>query len=457
VTVRIRCFICLVLVAVVVAGCGRDGGDDAAARGTGDAGARTACDVPLEATDVGITADAITIEVMADVGSPLSPGLFQANVDGVKAFAESVNADGGLACRRLVVREWDSKLTPDESKNGLIDACAKAVAMVGGNSLFNPDVAPLSDCKDAAGATTGLPNIAGLANDINEQCAPTTFTVQVMPETCPVRLGVPRPLKAVVGPTKHLVAEHGPLHGLFLVPGDLPTTVQSATYQIKAQADAGVRFDGTPKVSGRDEQAAYTPKVQLLKAAASNYVFNGAGDRAMVSMRKESKAQGADDVKVWVCSLGCYKPGFLTAGGADVEGTYVWMQFLPFEEASSNEALRAYVDAVGATKVDSFGAQAWQAGLAFKQVVDRIVDEGGPNAVTRAAILDGLRHIGSFDAGGWMGSTDLKGVSPCYVLLQVRDGAFARVHPTKPGTFDCDPGNVVTVTLDPAKEAAAIK
>jgi hypothetical protein len=442
-------------VAAVAVGCGRDDGAEPA--GGGEATSGTACGGTLEATDVGITADTITIEVMADVGSPLSPGLFQANVDGVNAFAAAVNADGGLACRKLVVREWDSKLSPDESKNGLIDACAKAVALVGGNSLFNPDVAPLSDCKDAAGATTGLPNIAGLANDINEQCAPTTFTVQVMPETCPVHLGVPRPLKAVVGPTAFLVQQEGALHGLFLVPGDLPTTVQSATYQIKAQAGAGVTFDGTPKVSGRDEQAAFTPRVQLVKAAGSNYVFNGAGDRAMVSMRKESNAQGVDSVKVWACSLGCYKPGFVTAGGADVEGTYVWMQFLPFEEASANQELQAYVDAVGPSKVDSFGAQAWQAGLAFEQVVDRIVEDHGPNAVTRAAILDGLRHIGSFDAGGWMGATDLKGVSPCYVLLQVRDGAFARVHPTKPGTFDCDPDNVVTVTLDPAKEAAAIK
>jgi hypothetical protein len=278
-----------------------------------------------------------------------------------------------------------------------------------------------------------------------------------MPETCPVHLGVPRPLKAVVGPTRYFLKQVPDLHGLFLVPGDLPTTVQSATYQIKAQAGAGVTFDATPKVSGRDEQAAFTPKVQLVKGAASNYVFNGAGDRAMVSMRKESKAQGANTVKVWACSLGCYKQGFLDEGGADVEGTYVWMQFLPFEEASANKDLQAYVDAIGPGKADSFGAQAWQAALAFKQVVDRIVRDGGPNAITRAAIIEGLQHIGRFDAGGWIGATNLKGVSPCYVLLQVRDGAFARVHPTKPGTFDCDPDNVVTVTLDPAKEAAAIK
>jgi hypothetical protein len=457
VTFRTRLLLSVLVVAMVAVGCGRDDQSDAHADDAAAPSTTSCAGASLRATDVGLTAGTLTNEVMADVGSSLSPGLFQANVDGVNAFAAAINADGGLACRKLVVREWDSKLTPDEAKNGLIDGCANAVAMVGGNSLFNPDVAPLSECKDATGAATGLPNIAALANDINEQCAPTTFTVQVMPETCPVHLGVPRPLKAVVGPTRYFLKQVPDLHGLFLVPGDLPTTVQSATYQIKAQAGAGVTFDATPKVSGRDEQAAFTPKVQLVKGAASNYVFNGAGDRAMVSMRKESKAQGANTVKVWACSLGCYKQGFLDEGGADVEGTYVWMQFLPFEEASANKDLQAYVDAIGPGKADSFGAQAWQAALAFKQVVDRIVRDGGPNAITRAAILEGLQHIGRFDAGGWIGATNLKGVSPCYVLLQVRDGAFARVHPTKPGTFDCDPDNVVTVTLDPAKEAAAIK
>ena len=88
----------------------------------------------------------------------------------------------------------------------------------------------------------------------------------------------------------------------------------------------------------------------------------------MIRMRKEAKAQGLTSVKVWACSLACYTRAMLAQGGADVEGTYFWMQFLPFEEANLNPEATNYVNGVGANKVDSFGAQAWQAAVAFDQV-----------------------------------------------------------------------------------------
>jgi ABC-type branched-subunit amino acid transport system substrate-binding protein len=452
----------LLLVGLVAASCGRSDNKSSTATTAGGAATTAAADAackkaPLKATDVGVTADTITVEVMADVGSPLAPGLFQGNLDALNAYATYVNANGGIGCRKLVVKTWDSKLNADESKNGLIDSCANAVAMVGSNALFNPDVKTLVDCKDSSGAATGLPDVAALANDINEQCNPTSYLIQAVAETCPVTQGTPRPLKAFVGPQKFYLKQTPGLHGLYLVPGDLPTTVQSSTYQIKAQENAGIKWDGTPKVSGRDEQSAYTPKIQALKAANGTYVYNGSNDRAMINVRKEAKAQGVTSVKVWACSLACYTRNMLSGGGPDVEGTYVWMQFLPFEEASANKEDQAYVDGVGAAKVDSFGAQAWQAAALFKTVVDGIVKTDGANGITRKAILAGLKATTDFDANGWMGKKDLKGISPCFMIMQIKGGKFVRVYPTKAGTLDCDPANVVTVTLDPAAEAAKIK
>jgi ABC-type branched-subunit amino acid transport system substrate-binding protein len=452
----------LLLVGLVAASCGRSDNKSTTATTAGGTATTSAADAackkaPLKATDVGVTADTITVEVMADVGSPLAPGLFQGNLDALNAYATYVNANGGIGCRKLVVKTWDSKLNADESKNGLIDSCANAVAMVGSNALFNPDVKTLVDCKDSSGAATGLPDVAALANDINEQCNPTSYLIQAVAETCPVTQGTPRPLKAFVGPQKFYLKQTPGLHGLYLVPGDLPTTVQSSTYQIKAQENAGIKWDGTPKVSGRDEQSAYTPKIQALKAANGTYVYNGSNDRAMINVRKEAKAQGVTSVKVWACSLACYTRNMLSGGGPDVEGTYVWMQFLPFEEASANKEDQAYVDGVGAAKVDSFGAQAWQAAALFKTVVDGIVKTDGANGITRKAILAGLKATTDFDANGWMGKKDLKGISPCFMIMQIKGGKFVRVYPTKAGTLDCDPANVVTVTLDPAAEAAKIK
>ena len=71
-------------------------------------------------------------------GSPLAPGLFQGNFDAMNAFATYVNANGGIGCRKLVVKQWDTKLDPTESKNGLIDACANAVALVGQQRPLQP-------------------------------------------------------------------------------------------------------------------------------------------------------------------------------------------------------------------------------------------------------------------------------------------------------------------------------
>ena len=417
------------------------------------------CNATLQASDVGVTPTDITVEVMADVGSPLAPGLFQGNVDAMNAYATYLNAHGGIACRKLVVRTWDSKLSPSEAKNGLIDGCQNALAMVGGNSLFNPDPSPMTNCVDKSGQATGLPDVAALANDVNEQCAPTAFTIQAVFQHCPLQPGA-FPATQQVGPTKFYVQTFGSgLHGLFLVPGDLPTTVQSATYNIDAQAQAGITWDAAPKVSGLDPQPAFTPRVQLAKAKGSTFVYDGSNDQAMIRMRKEANAQGLGSVKLWACSLACYTKAFLAQGGSDVEGTYLWMSFLPFEEANYNAEDQAFVTALG-SKADSFGANAWQAGAAFKTAVDGIVKQSGPNAVTRAALLTALKGLTNFTDGGWMGGKSLKGeggTSDCYLILQVQARKFVRVHPSQPGAMDCKADNLATVTVDPVAEAARLK
>lgn len=461
---RKKLLVLLLLLSVLAAACGRDDDSNDQAQGgttdTTEAAGDDACagETP-EATEVGVTADKITVEVMADVGSSLAPGLFQGNHDALKAYEKYINANGGIACRQLEVKLWDSKLNPDESKNGLIDACANALALVGSNSLFNPDVSPLATCKDKAGAATGLPDIAALANDINQQCNATTYIIQTVAEPCDVLTGE-RTLTAMLGPPTYYVENNDDLHGLFMVPGDLPTTVQSATYQVKAQEELGITFDAVSKVSGRDEQAAYTPRVQLIKAKGSTYVYNGSNDRAMVNMMKEAKAQGVNTVKVWACSLSCYTPLFVETGGADVEGAYVWMQFLPFEEADTNEALQAYVDSVGGlSEVDSFGAQAWQAAMLFKEVIDEIVEADGINGITRARMLEVLEGKTDFTADGWLGDAGkpLSGTSTCMVILQVEGGEFVRRFPEERGTLSCDDRYIKQVTLDPAKEAEKIQ
>jgi len=458
-----------VLAAVsVAAGCSRGGSSSTAAPttvATSSAAVTTTtapnpcAGVTLQATDVGVSPTTVTVEVMADVGSPLAPGLFQGNIDAVNAFASYINAMGGIACRKVVVRTWDSKLDPSESKNGDIDACQNVLAMVGTNALFNADVSPLTGCADKSGQATGLPDIAAVTADIAEQCGPTVFNIQGVPQKCPISPG-PRQVTQPVGAVKWLLGQNPGLHGLYLVAGDLPSTIQVETPTIAAYVQAGMVWDATPKVSGSDAQPAYTPRVQLARSKGSTYVFDGSNDVAMVRMRKEAAAQGLTSVKVWDCTIACYTKAFLAQGGSDVEGTYVDMPFLPFEEASYNAEDQAYVNAVTLAKADSFGAEAWQAAVAFQTAVKAVVAQSGPNGLTRASLMQALRGLTNFTANGWMGTKSLQGanaISPCFMIMQVQNGKYVRVYPTKPGTMDCNPSNLTTVTIDPVAAAAALK
>ena len=100
----------LLVMALVAAGCG--GGKKVGGNLTGStttpANAPTTSDkcktTQLQSTEVGVSPTTITVTVVADTGSPLRPGLFQGSVDGVKAWAQYINANGGLACRQVVVQ-----------------------------------------------------------------------------------------------------------------------------------------------------------------------------------------------------------------------------------------------------------------------------------------------------------------------------------------------------------------
>ncbi len=386
---------------------------------------------------------------MADTGSPLAPGLFQGSIDAVKAWGDAQNKAGGVACRKVVVKEWDSKLTPDDSTNGTIQACSTSFAMVGTTSLFVLDPAALATCKDKAGAATGVPDVAQLATDIAHQCNATTFPINAPPGDCPYSGGV-RNSTQFTGNYQYYLQQQPGLHGIFLIPRDLPSTIQSSIVGVRAAEKIGVVNDGEFGVSGSDTQAAYGRFVQTIKEKGSTFVYNGSNDVAMVKMRKEAAAQGVDTVKVWACSLACYTPNFIQSGGKDVEGTYVSLQFLPFEDAGSNDTLDAYLAAVGGpTKGTSWGASAWAAADEFKAIADKIVDEGGPNAITRAKFLDTIKDFNGYDDNGFIGTRDQRKYSDCMVVLQVQNGKFVRVQPTEAGKFDCNPDYLTDLAIDP--------
>jgi hypothetical protein len=414
-----------------------------------DAGAQGA---KPKAQDVGITATQIRLAVIADVDTPVDPGLFQSAVDTMRAWAALVNKHGGIAGRQVVIDFIDSKLSDTDARNAVIKACSQDFAMVGGEALFLDNLSDGIACQDAQGKPTGLPDLPGLALDTNERCAPVTYVASGDTGFCATRDQHPQTYFSQRGDGLFYVKMNKHLHGVFLVPNDLKATQISQQADFQAVVDSGIKKDGAGfyDTTAQAPQSALTPIVQVVKNNQSNFVYNGEAFGTMVLLRREAKLQGVNSVKIWACNQGCYDANFLQQGGADIEGTYTVLTTLPFfTEYKSNPALKALVGQLGGLgKLNSDGVAAYTGALLFQDAAQKAVASGG--TLTRQTLFNALKTEHHFTAQGVIGPTDIasRKSQTCIVMAQVKNGKWVRVSPTKSGTFDCSQKNVLEQQLD---------
>ena len=409
----------LTLAAVLAAACSSRDGDAPEAERSGGGG-----DTDLETTGPGVSATELRIAVIADVDNPVRPGLFQVAMDGVQAWAAKVNADGGLAGRKVVIDELDSRLNPQEFRNAVTQACENDLAILGSMAVFDNAVEGMEEC--------GIPDIPASATSAEHREAPTSFSVN--PQT---------PGSVAVGPSRwYLENIEGCCRSAVLIPNQ-PVARESTIAGMNAANEIG--FEPVYDLEIGGEELNFTPIVREFESRGATYARNGLDYVSTVRMRREAQVQGVD-VPVWDCGAQCYTPDLITEGGDAVEGQYVSVSHIPFEEPDAVPAMREYLRYVEETGglQGTFGLQGFAAGLLFERAVAGIVEEDGPNAVTRKAILEQLKGIHEFNADGLLGTVDVGAQKPvgCFALMQVRDGKFVRVHPEKAGTLDCAPENI---------------
>lgn len=405
-----------------------------------------AADEAPKATDVGVTDKEIRIGVIADVDTPLAPGAYKGARDAVIGWGKYINAQGGLAGRKVVVDFYDSKLSADETRNAIIEACRKDFAVVGTGALFMNNVDDMVACPDAQGRATGLPDFPVITLWEAQQASPVSFPITAPAKDFSDASG--KTYRARVGRFRWYQKNvDKDLHGIFVVGADLEA-LRTATMPIWIGAQqTGIESDGVFDAHATDSQDKFLPIASAIQSNGSTIVSTGINDTLHAYLLKEAGVQGVSSVKVWDCTNACYSKRFLDTAGPRAEGAYVDMPFVPVEEAKQNPAVKAYVKSVGTENVDGNGVQAWAAALLFRNAVNAVVDKGGINALTRSNLLDAAKGIHSFDADGMIGEADIaaKAPSPCFSLFQVKSGKFVRVYPKKPATFDCNPNGVVTV------------
>jgi ABC-type branched-subunit amino acid transport system substrate-binding protein len=406
----------------------------------------------LQATEIGVTPTEIHVALIADVDSPLAPGLFQGVVDGEQAAAKYINSKaggGGLAGRKLVVDFIDSKLNPTTSRNAVITACSNDLAMVGTAAIFLTSMEDAVSCTDKAGKATGLPDLAGVAGDV-EACSPTTFPVNPGNVLCNTVTQNPPTYQANQGAFRYLQRTHkGGLHGATTYNNDTKQGADAGQVLISAALHAGVKSDQSVGLSSVAQQSTYTPIVQKMKQDNSNFAYAVTVTGGLIQWMSEAQLQGLTDPNiVWTCTTGCYDKSIQQ--NSVTNHLYVPMNFLPFEEASTNKTLANFLRAVGPSKSTGFAVYGWTATLAFADAVKAAVDKGGVNGITRASVLAGIKTLTAFDAGGMTGVTDIadRVSTPCTLLVQLQDSKWKRIWPSKKGTFDCTKSNHITFKQD---------
>jgi hypothetical protein len=424
----------------------------------GAASAASSSEKPT-ATEVGVTAGEIHIAAIADVDNPFAPGLFQGAVDGVKAGAAYLNSKaggGGLAGRKVVVDFYDSKLNGNEARNATISGCQNDYALVGTSALFLAQVDDIVNCADKAGAATGIPDLSAVTTGVPESCMPMAFPAFGTQIDCATVNDNPQTFNVNQGSGKYDVSKSkADLHGVTIVGNDTKDAARGGNLAALAAEAAGIKMDqgdpGVP-VSGRDPQSVFTPIVQKMKEDKSNWSLNIASANQALLFRNEATLQGIDPKSVlWECSS-CYGNKIVTDNADAFEGEVQQLGFLPFEEASVNPTVKnfvKYMKQVGGTP-DQFSAYSWAATLAFADAVNAIVKTDGVNGLTRSKLIDSIKSISDFDAGGMLGKRSFANgkITSCFMVVKFLSGKWVRQYPTKKGTFDCKASNATQVKAD---------
>ncbi len=377
------------------------------------------------ATDVGVTANQITIGNIASI-TGVAPGLTQSAQQATEAFADYVNSQGGICGRDLKVEPFDDANTSSDNYSDAEEACSNAFAMVGNASGFD-------DGSASAVQSCGIPDVAA---EVSTQAAGNVADI----------FGA-SPGNAhywSTGPAQWLKSQYpNAVTHAAMVYLNVPATEQQATSEMNTYETAGFKYVYTVSVSPTEPN--YTPYVEDMENDGVQYVTEYSDDNSAARLAQAmQQANFTPPVVDWFSEM--YSPDFLQETQGDADGNLVLMATAAYEEASSNPGMETFLSwmnrvAPGFTH-DIFAELAWSAGLAFVQAAEAV----GPH-LTRAALITQLQNIHQWNGDGLtppLSDFGAKIPSNCFSYFKINSAGsgFTRVYPAAPNTYDCSSGTL---------------
>ena len=414
-----------------------------------------------QATEIGVTAKEIRIAILADVDTPVAPGLFRGSQDAIEGFEKYINKAGGLAGRKVVVDFIDTKLSADEARNAVIKACSERLRD-GRYRGAVPQQRRRSGrlCRQGGRGNRSPRHPVRDDRGRQQQCSPITFPVSPPQVLCDTDGRAPADVP-------------GECRARLLLQEEVrqrPPWRLHLRQRPEVGAQRVVLERSRPASPGRAASRTATSICRRVPHSPSTRPWYRRSRTTVVDLRTERRAVQHDgrararrrssrvstSVKVWDCGTQCYDPSSSSRA-------------VPMSRGSTSTLCTCRSSNAGGPQGEQDGGELLQErrrgqrrtarrprtrGSAGDRVPRRgrtpSSKEHGVNGLTRANLLAALEDIHEFDADGLLRRRRPRrsGDRPVSCALQVKNGKFVRVQPTKAGTFDCPKGGVVHTELD---------
>ncbi len=347
-------------------------------------------------TDQGVTDNSILIGGGDDRGYAAALGLNITQTDTLQAFVDKCNALGGINGRQIEVELYDAKIF--EVNNVWLDACPRMFMMVaegfavdgiGEESRVQCELAHIPTYTVSAAAAHGPLMIQPVPNPSDRNpLSMAAFIAETYPEA---------------------IEKSGTMYGNF------GATIETKDKVLASYPPLGFEFvlNLEYNIVGEDD---WTPFVLELKDAGVEHVyFTGTCLPNYQAFRAAASVNGFE--AIYTTDANFYENSCREANDDGVmDGTYVRMAFVPFEERAYSSAVSDYLDimAEAGGEVALLGMQAASAFMLWATAAKACGSE-----LTRECVLEEAANIDEWTGGGLHVASD-PGVNippPCGIVL----------------------------------------
>lgn len=366
------------------------------------------------ASGPGVSSSEVDVGMVTTLTGPV-PGLFAGALHGIQAFAAYLNSVGGICGRKFVVKSADDNLDASQNQSATQSLVNSVLGFVGSFSgvdqgsasvlQANPDVPDVGEALSSQ--RFNLPNnFSPAPQGIAVDLAPWVYYKQKYP-----------------GAITNMAA----------------MSVNQATDQAETQAavqgleSIGYKFTYTD-YNVELSQTDFSSDAQAMKSAGVQGLLFIATAAFYAEVAKAIQNAGLH-LTLPVYNANAYDPNLIPDAGSAADGIITYSPTLMYagEDASSSPIValfdRWYNAVSGGSRPDLYGVWGWMSGMLF---VDGLNAGGG---ITRANLMNGLKQVTSFDAGGLQSVANPVGKQgpACYLIIDVSNQKFVR-DPSDPAT-----------------------